>query len=358
MIYWDWTTLFNLVPKNQYAWYQYTPGVSGHHIIYDSSGNNRHLEGSVTASPWLYQNQINGQPAWYFNGSGTLEPLVYPPIVTFKHAFIVAAFERETFIGWEGLLSGFDEQALIVGVPGTQKFLDLTTITAVNYSYRRAGVELATNNQLAPMGKRFAVIELRFPDGYTMDGINLGQDRSDATRPFKGWFAEALFYDRILGDGEMKNVDRYHALRYKVWRQNADFLNIFPFCFDYSSPFRSVEMAEVSEAEGMRGRDRKVRYLNDDDLDAYNLKFNHRHSTEREAAHWFVKQHRLHIPFWLDDKDRGLEIKCVRTGDFAATPTGTHRHDYEFSVKFKFRALSCLKGSDYRVCAQRKSFRL
>ncbi len=323
----------NLFPRTDLAaWHQFDAGVSGNQVIFDASGNNRHLTTAAANSPVLITDVLAGQPVWYFNGSRT--PLVFSGNLTLKHVFIVAAIEGANFSTNNGLLTAPTGAVVLVGnSANSNSFIDLgAAMSVTDYSYRKADILFPRTNQIAPNLGKLQIIELQFPDGLPMNGIQIGQDRGDAARRLSGFVAENIMFSSVLEGCDRLDVYEYLAMRYQLWRQHPDGADYFPFAFDRTTVFTKTDRAEISEAEGLRGRDRVVRYLDDAGLGSYDFRFENRAIPETDAADAFLSAKRLHLPFWIEDKERGRVRKIVRDG--AARPfesAGVYRQNYAFT---------------------------
>lgn len=200
------------MPTGPAAWYQYQPGVSGHYIIYDSSGNGRHIAGNPANAPVLTENVHEGHPAWYFDG--TREPLVYSGAFAVKHAFVLASNEDATFSGYQGLLSGETSGDVLVGADTTTKFYDL----GISNVYSNSGTEYLENNQQSPMSGTFRLVEVKNTTGITLDGIQIGQQRADVTRRWQGHFVEMILFTSVLTTAEIRRVRLYFNLKFAAFK--------------------------------------------------------------------------------------------------------------------------------------------
>lgn len=208
-----------LIPSGLLAWHMFEAGASGNHIIYDYSGNNRHIDSAVTNAPVLLTNVLYGQPGWYFNGNNTV-PLNWAGSITINHAFVLAAHEDAAFNLNRGLLTGETSGDILVSNSSGSDFFDLAR---PNFSYLKSDVPYALNNQEAPMGGVPELIEIIDSDGIALDGIQVGKQRDLAGRIWKGHFFEQLLYNRILSLSERRRVMLYFNLRFSQWRTGLPF---------------------------------------------------------------------------------------------------------------------------------------
>lgn len=293
MSYYDWTKYDPLPRKDLEAWYQYVPGQTGNYIFLDNSGNNRHISASSGNQTYLVANVLNEQAAMYFPGNQS--PLVYSGSTPTQHIFCVASFEDATFSGSEGLMSATSTYGLLIGGgAGTTKFYDIPEL-AVS-SYKKNGVSYANNNMLAPMSQQVSIIEMKLPSAFSLAGVQIGQDRADTGRKWKGYFFEALIYSSAKNDNELKRIYEYFAMRYQIWRKNSAGLNIFPFVADRSRGVdRELEHYLSEPYSGSK------KALIRDIKRELQLPFSVRHQAEFEAAESFHQQHYPLTDFIYED---------------------------------------------------------
>lgn len=196
------------------AWHMYEAAVSGHHIIYDYSGNNRTIDSPTLNAPVLTANVLYGNPGWYFDGASSTEPLNYSGSVTVNHAFVLASHEDAAFNLNRGLLTGVTSGDILASNNSGTDFFDLTL---PNFAYRKSDVGYATNNQEAPMVTP-ELIEVIDSDGITLDGIQVGKQRNLANRVWKGYFFEQMLYNRVLTTAERRRIMLYYNLKFQQWR--------------------------------------------------------------------------------------------------------------------------------------------
>lgn len=248
MIFHDWT-LTDIIPSPD-VWYQYQQGGSGHHVIYDSSGNEKTLLGNEVSAPVLTENVLGGHPAWYFDG--TPDPLVYTGLITLKHVFILASNEDATFDGFQGLLTGPTSGDVLVGDDGTTKFFDL----GIDNLYSSAGTSYDENDQQAPMSGTFRLMEVKNSDGITLDGIQLGQQKADATRKWKGHFVEMIGFTRTLSQSDIRQIRLYFNIKFGEFKRglplyfpSADIVPIVGPSRFYDVPQNYKEITDTWEYE-------------------------------------------------------------------------------------------------------------
>jgi hypothetical protein len=86
-------------------------------------------------------------------------------------------------------------------------------------------------------------------------------------------------------------------------------MGVIPICQDKVSEHEITEIAEISEAEAQRGRDKIVRYHSQHDK--WDLYFSGRRLSELQALRDFRAFHRIHLPFYIADQARGLDKLVV-----------------------------------------------
>lgn len=215
--------------------------------IPDYTGNNRTLT-CATNNPVLQTDVINGLPAMYFDGTNDPFGHTAPSSFTIKHVFILASFEDATFPAtFGGLLTDKATTTILTGNPSTAKFYDTDYELSGDFIYRIADVQHAENDQVAPVSGTFKLMEVSFDVGWTMDGIQIGRDRDNATRLWKGWFAESLLYDRVLDDIARLEIYQYFALKYHLWQETAAGLSVFPFVANKPRSVRRGQEHYLSE---------------------------------------------------------------------------------------------------------------
>jgi hypothetical protein len=207
-----WHTL-GLVPKtNMEFWHQFEAGVSGAALVGDYSGNARHLTNALNPDPALQFNVTYGQPAWYFNGS-TTNPLLWGGSTTIRHYFVLAAHQDAAFNLNRGLMSGLTSGDLLASEATGTKFFDLGL---PGFGYKKSDIFYAQNDQQAPMGGKFELVEVAIDGGTILDGVQVGKQRNIAGRIWKGWFVDHMGFSQILTASQRRRVLLYYALRYGV----------------------------------------------------------------------------------------------------------------------------------------------
>ncbi|MBK8810723.1 MAG: hypothetical protein IPN69_08325 [Acidobacteria bacterium] len=313
-----------------FAWHPADTAVSGA-LVSDASGNGRDLVCGSNA-PALQADVLNGRSAIYFNGS-TNEPLVYShgSTVSPRHFFIVAKFDGATFsANLEGLLSDGASNGLLIGQGATEtKFYNFSH--GGSYIYKKADLAYAESNQAAPMNA-FAVIELQFPAGIAMDGIQIGRDRGFSGRKWKGWFLESLVYSTSQNDNVRANIYRYFAQKWQLWQIDSAGRYIFPFAADRT---RTEERGQESYLSEPYDGDPKA-LVRGDFKSNFACSFSVREEAEMLAVHSFYEQHFPLTKFvYRDWRYYPARDRIVR---FATTVTEqgsevSNRFNYAFGVR-------------------------
>lgn len=291
----------NVIPRaNLEAWHMYEPAASGHEIIFDYSGNGRHIDTDPSDAPVLTENVIGGQPAWYFDGTGEALQSTSSATIVVKHHFVLASNDEATFGAYRGLVTGKTFAGGgpgLIGDSGGTKWNDPVLGGYTDWQYRKNGVLYAQNNMQAPMSGSFALMELSTAAAVGWAGIQLGNDRDFGGRKFKGHFVDSLVYSRVLTDMERFQIYRYFAMRYHVWQQNSAGLDVFPFVTNKPRSSDLDQERFVSEPYNgdptvlVRGSNKR----------AFTLPFAARTQAEFEAAEVFHAAHRQPTPFVYRD---------------------------------------------------------
>lgn len=214
-----------LVPTTgMQAWHAYEAGASGDHVIYDYSGNARHISCALGNTPVLTTSVINGLPGWYFNGSRT--PLAYTGALTPKHVFILAGHTGASFAINQGVISGVGAAGgdiLVSETSGTQ-YTDLAL--GGDFIYRKSETLYANASLEAPMGGDIELMDIRLAAGVILDGIQIGQQRDydgvahggATARRLTGYFVEDILYSAVLSATDIRRVKLYFDLKFHLWR--------------------------------------------------------------------------------------------------------------------------------------------
>ncbi len=223
MVY-DWTKM-NVIPIDGVeAWHQYVAADSANGLCKDYSGKGRDIA-VASNTPVLTSNVLNGQSGWYFNG--TKSPLAWTGGVNLKHVFVVCSVDEAVFGDYRGLVSGLTTGDILTGGSGTSNFFDYSPT-----AYYRANVSYVSSAALAPVSGAFAVVEIIYNAGVSLDGIQIGKHKNLTARLWKGYFLEHLAYSTVKNDFQRLMIYRYFAMRYHLWTKTAAGLDVFPFPAD------------------------------------------------------------------------------------------------------------------------------
>lgn len=324
----DWTKL-GIVPKaGMIAWNGYKEGESTNSTLSDLSGNGRELDAVGVDPPALQMDVINGQPAWYFNG--TNDALLWEGSITTKHLFVLAAFEDASFSDFQGLYSNADQNSgdILVSNPMGTNMFDFSSI--ITYTYRKNDVAFANNAQAAPVGGQFGLIEVSSATGWAANGIQIG-DQQSLGRKFKGWYAESIAYSTVLNDVQRQMVYEYFAMKFHMWPQVLSGLNIFPFAPNKTS---STEMDRENYLSEPYEGDPKA-LVRGGFLHGFQLPFFLRRQQEFEAAEAFHIEHYPLTHFIYRDSRfiPPRETECRITSPLREQGSDvTYRFNYTFEV--------------------------
>lgn len=318
----------NVLPQADLeGWWATEDGVSTNTLCKDYSPHGRDMTCSSSGAAVLTADVINGEPAWYFDGTSI--PLKYTGSVPVKHAFMLASCNEATFAAYRGLLTDATSLGLFVGNSGSVNFFDYSgSYTA---EYRKADVVYAHAAQAAPMNNVFALLELQIPAGATMDAVQVGQQFGNTSRRHKGYFKELVIYSGIKNALERMQVYRYFAMRSRVWSRTDGGLYIFPF------PADKVETRERDQehylSEPYTGD--PVALVRGNFKRAMSLPFSLRLLQEYEAAEAFHEQHYPLTHFVYRDYRynpiKDFEVRATSSIKEQGSSV-TYRFNYSFDV--------------------------
>lgn len=205
-----WQNLGIVPTANMAFWHMYEAGVSAGNVVADYSGNGRTLQGAG-AAPVLQTSVVNGQPAWYFDGTSTNHLTVDDTESPAFHYFILAAYDGAAFDAARVLVGDFDASNYLISNTSGTTFQNLGL---TNFTYRKNGVAYTQANQQAPM-VTFELIELITSTSLFANGIRVGRDVAVSGR-WKGWFVDHMGFTQELSEVNRRRVLEYYALRYGV----------------------------------------------------------------------------------------------------------------------------------------------
>lgn len=324
----DWTKL-GVVPRSGLiAWNGYKAGESTNAIISDLSGNGRDLDATGADPPALQMDVINGQPAWYFNG--TDDALLWSGNITTKHLFVLAAFEDAAFADYQGLYSNEDQNSgdILVSNPTGTNLFDFSG--SLTYSYRKNDVLLANNAQAAPMGGQFGLIEVSSATGWAANGIQIG-DQQSLGRKFKGWYAESIAYSTVLSDVQRQMVYEYFAMKFYMWRKVASGLDVWPFQANWAYPFPTDKAVIASRSINGAFKAREKRPAKD----AWELSFAGRSPEEVDAAKafWDAKHPGTSFIYRDDAYSPSRDSEVLFASGISRQVNGFRDIDYDLTIE-------------------------
>lgn len=219
-----WRNLGIVPTSGMLFWNTYVSGESAAGAAYDQSGNSRDIVVSGT-NPVLQENIINGNPAWYFDGTNT-SPMKSIGALTIKHLFILGGHDGAAFNLNRGLVTGVTSGDLLISNSSGTNWFDFTSIGIGSASYYKSGTNYANTAAPAPMNK-LELMEVVASGGITPDGVQVGQQRDLAGRIWKGWFADMIGFDRVLTGSDLRRVYLYYNLRYAVHKAAASAISLY-----------------------------------------------------------------------------------------------------------------------------------
>ncbi|MCD9188230.1 MAG: fibronectin type III domain-containing protein [Pyrinomonadaceae bacterium] len=186
----------------------------------DLSGKGRNLTASSN-QPTVKTNALNGKKSVNFNGSRN--PLKWTGNLEIRCGFAVV--KVNSFASFDGVLTGLANAPILIGGgAGASIFFD---VKYKYYEYRLKdriyspvetwanGERIETLNAPAPVGG-FAIIYFKFWTNLQMDGVQLGQDRADASRKFNGEISLIALYNRDFCESEIRNMMRSLSYSYQL----------------------------------------------------------------------------------------------------------------------------------------------
>lgn len=211
------------------AWYPLTNDAVSATVLIDEAGNND-LTAVVPGIdvPTVTANQLNGYKAVvhnndtdYFNYTGSL---------SVKDVFIVAKVDDTPDFDdpFRGLLSGVANinNALLVGKGSTTRWLS-TAEGAPVMGYLSDDILQADGARTAPFDAFHRIRISTSGAAVVLDGLNVGQDRQNIDRLFKGKWADIMLFSSQRTEDEAKAIALYQDLKFNLWRTNSTTIN-FP----------------------------------------------------------------------------------------------------------------------------------
>jgi hypothetical protein len=308
-------------------------------VWHDISGNNRNLEATdanYLNQPIYSQGTANGKDTvyWYYPPNNC--PLLWTGNLTVRHAFVVGKYAGNTFSNYNGLLTDATATPILVGsAPGTNYFFNFSYSTYGAFEYRKCNRFFAESNQIAPVANELAVVSVKYPPGFNLNGIQLGQDRADTSRRWFGGIAEVLLYDRVLNEAEVCRLNRYFAMKYQIWEQNAAGLNVFSFPANWGIPKDTARKILSSVAEDGSQITRVKRAAKK----TFEPEYRRRRAAEYDAARAFWLEHHPERSFIFRDfafaPPRDTEVYFQPEMSLAEVSNGYNFIDYSLKLREK-----------------------
>lgn len=323
----NWASLKPIPTENLEAWHQVESGSSTSTFAPDFSGKGRHLTVGAGNSPVLGPTTLNGESGYYFNGSR--DPLVWSggSILT-THVFIIMAFEKAAFSGFEGVVSGVNQGDILVANDSGSNFYNF----GASEEYRKSDVPYVSSNMQAPMAGGFALVEMTVSGGgWSMDGLQIGKQRSSFARLLQGWYMGSMIYSAIQTGHKRVAILEYVAARFQLWPKVASGLNVFPFQPDWSGNLPASKLILESTAVSGKTKSRSKSTAKRE----FDLGFSTRRAEEYDATFAFWNSHYPGQPFiYRDygfDPSRDTEVTII--SDLDAQRNSYHDINYAFRVR-------------------------
>lgn len=203
--------------------------------VIDYSGEGRNL---ATSSNYpIYQiPSANGRAAILWDG--TKNPLKNNSVFEVRCGFMVVRVNEPTFSNFAGILTDTLNFPILVGKNGTRNFYD-NLQSAYYYEFRSNDRIYPAVTAPAPM-QEYKIIFFRYWRPVTLNGIQIGQDRTDAARKAKISVALLALYSRDFCESDIRAHLENLAAAYSL-----PLGDVFPFYLDNSSMFRKVQAANM-----------------------------------------------------------------------------------------------------------------
>ncbi|MCC6329003.1 MAG: hypothetical protein IT174_10835 [Acidobacteria bacterium] len=325
-----WADLKPIPTEGLEAWHQVEAGTNTSILAPDFSGKGRHYTVAAGNSPVLSQSPLMGELGYYFNGSR--DPLQWTGSVTAKHVFIVMAFEKTAFTGYEGVLSGLTVGNIFTSENTGTKFFAFGPNSS-GYSYRKADVALADTNQQAPMNLQFALIEQILPGiGISMNGLQVGKQLVETpARLFQGWYMWDAIYSTLQTGHKKVAILEHIATRFRLWPMVSSGLNVWPFQPEWngSLPTDKLTLESTAVSGKTKGRSKSTAKKN------FELGFTARRTEEYDAACAFWDYHYPGSSFIFRDYgfDPERDTEVTFKSELSTQRNSYHDIDYSFQSR-------------------------
>lgn len=288
----------------------------------DFSGNNRHLDNNKI-HPIFKTNIINGHSIIRFDGLA--DPLENLTNITVRSGFIVAKYNGATFSDYKGLLSGRVTQDILTGNGSGVVFFNFSH---PSFEFRSNHRIYAQNAAPAPMNA-FHIIFFKFWLGTTLDGFQIGQQRTFTDRKWNGDIAFLALTKRNLHEEEIHDYTLKLATYF-----NITLPSVYPYQADYNGHGEEPEQ-DINFYDPPEGA--RITEVVSPSKDSFELKFSGADSAEIDYFKDFYKTHyEAGLPFIYRDYRFGLPRDFE--GYFDSPPQITGQRG-EFAYAFKMRQI-------------------
>lgn len=213
----DWTTTGLIPQSGLIVWPLYDPLTSASGNIVDGSGNGYDLTQGTTP-PVLTLNRLYGNPGWFFSGSSNPLQTIDDEFIA-KTVFVLASATGSAFDLNRGLVSGLTTGDWLTSESSGTQFFSF----GADYDYRKSDTAYADASMEAPLNETAELMEITHPDGITMDGLQIGQQKGldSNARKWKGYFYELMMWDRELTALERQRVHLYFNVKFRTFQKGV-----------------------------------------------------------------------------------------------------------------------------------------
>jgi hypothetical protein len=153
---------------------------------------------SASSQPTLQTK--NGKKVVRFNASNT--PLDLTSAINFKQVFFLLSYDADNFDDYRGILSGVSSGDVLAGGVGTDTFFNFGLS---GYEYKKNGTVLANINQQIAGGNKLFVVSIKYPNGFNLSDLRIGQQRGLTARKWRGDLRKIVAYqDTLTSDFELR----------------------------------------------------------------------------------------------------------------------------------------------------------
>lgn len=253
-------------------------------FVQDYSGKNRTLAAAATY-PLFQIPAVNGRAGITWNGSS--KPLKNNSVFQVKCGFMVLKINEATFSNYAGILTDTSNLPILVGDPGTTIFYNNLQQETYLYEFRSRNRIYSEVSAPAPMNI-YHVIFFRYWSPVTMNGVQIGQDRSLTDRKAKMSLAVLALYSRNFCEEDIRANLKILADAF-----NLTLFDVFPFYVQNDSAFRDTQAANL-DFPSSGGQIAEI--LGDVKFEG-DLKFAQRKPSETKAVQKYLREHFGIAPF-------------------------------------------------------------